>query len=80
MAASAELLMAYISLELLSFGLYVLVAFDRYNKESNEAGLKLILLGAFSSQSFYSELVKFMVCLEPQCFQELRKVYVYSFF
>ena len=49
MAASAELLMAYISLELLSFGLYVLVAFDRYNKESNEAGLKLILLGAFSS-------------------------------
>ena len=49
MSASAELLMAYISLELLSFGLYVLVAFDRYNKESNEAGLKLILLGAFSS-------------------------------
>ena len=59
MAASAELLMAYISLELLSFGLYVLVAFDRYNKESNEAGLKLILLGAFFLPliHFFYELV-----------------------
>ena len=49
MAASGELLTAYISLELLSFGLYVLVSFDRYNPKSNEAGVKYILLGAFSS-------------------------------
>ena len=49
MAASGELLTAYISLELLSFGLYVLVSFDRYNPKSNEAGTKYILLGAFSS-------------------------------
>ena len=49
MAASGELLTAYISLELLSFGLYVLVAYDRYNPKSNEAGTKYILLGAFSS-------------------------------
>lgn len=49
LAGSGELLTAYISLELLSFGLYVLVAYDRYNPKSNEGGTKYILLGAFSS-------------------------------
>lgn len=49
LAASRELLTAYISLELLSFGLYVLVAYDRYNPKSNEGGTKYILLGALSS-------------------------------
>ena len=49
MAASGELLTAYIALELLSFGLYVLVAYDRYNPKSNEAGVKYIILGALSS-------------------------------
>ena len=49
MAASAELLTAYISLELLSFSLYVLVAMARDDPKSNEAGMKYILLGAFAS-------------------------------
>ncbi len=49
LASSGELLTAYISLELLSFTLYVLVSYDRYNPKSNEAGTKYILLGAFSS-------------------------------
>ena len=49
LTSSGELLTAYISLELLSFSLYVLVAFDRYNERSNEAGTKYILLGALSS-------------------------------
>ena len=49
MAASGELLTAYISLELLSFSLYVLVSFGRNNPKSNEAGIKYILLGAFAS-------------------------------
>ena len=49
LAMSGELLTAYISLELLSFGLYVLVSYDRYNPKSNEGGTKYILLGAFSS-------------------------------
>ena len=49
LASSGELLTAYIALELLSFGLYVLVSFDRYNPKSNEGGTKYILLGAFSS-------------------------------
>ena len=49
MSSSGELLTAYISLELLSFCLYVLVSYDRYNPKSNEGGTKYILLGAFSS-------------------------------
>lgn len=49
LAMSGELLTAYLSLELLSFGLYVLVSYDRYNPKSNEGGTKYILLGAFSS-------------------------------
>ncbi|MCI0770817.1 MAG: NADH-quinone oxidoreductase subunit N, partial [Chloroflexi bacterium] len=49
MASSGELLTAYMALELLSFGLYVLVGYDRYNAKSNEGATKYILLGAFSS-------------------------------
>ncbi len=49
MAASGELLTAYIALELLSFSLYILVSYNRFNPKSNEAGIKYILLGAFSS-------------------------------
>ncbi len=49
MAASRELLTAYISLEVLSFSLYVLVSFARTDPRSNEGGLKYMLLGAFAS-------------------------------
>lgn len=49
MAASGELLTAYISLELLSFSLYVLVSYGRQGLKPSEAGVKYILLGAFAS-------------------------------
>ena len=49
MAQSRELLTAYISLELLSFCLYVLASHARHSPRSNEGGLKYILIGAFSS-------------------------------
>ena len=49
LASSSELLTAYISLELMNFGLYVLVAYERYNHKSKESGIKYVLLGAFSS-------------------------------
>ncbi len=52
MAASRELLTAYISLELLSFSLYVLVSFATSDRRSNEGGLKYMLLGAFASALF----------------------------
>ncbi len=49
MASARELITAYISLELLSFCLYVLVGFVKRDPLGNEANLKYILLGAFSS-------------------------------
>src|SRR5688500_7953107 len=49
MAEANELLTAYISLELLSFSSYVLVSYAKTNLKSNEAGLKYIILGSFSS-------------------------------
>ena len=49
MAQSRELLTAYISLELLSFSLYVMVAYALGNAKSNEGSLKYIIIGAFSS-------------------------------
>ena len=52
LAASRELITAYLSLELMSFSLYILVGFNKLNPFSNEASLKYMLLGAFSSALF----------------------------
>jgi proton-translocating NADH-quinone oxidoreductase chain N len=49
MAAARELLTAYLSLEILSFSLYILVGYLKRDSLSNEASLKYILLGAFAS-------------------------------
>ncbi len=49
LAMSRELLTAYISLELLSFSLYVLVAYGLREARSNEAGIKYIIIGVLSS-------------------------------
>ena len=52
MAASRELMTAYLSLELLSFSLYILVGYQKFDARSNEAGIKYLLLGAFASAMF----------------------------
>lgn len=49
MAQAANLIIVFLSLELLSLPLYVLAAFARPKTESEEAGLKYFLLGAFAS-------------------------------
>src|SRR5688572_32142159 len=49
MAQAADLIMVFLSLELLSIPLYVLAAFARPKIESEEAGLKYFLLGAFAT-------------------------------
>lgn len=49
LVSARELITAYISIELMSFSLYVLVAFAKNDPKSNEAAIKYILLGAFSS-------------------------------
>lgn len=52
MAGATELLTAYLALEVLSFSLYILVGILKRDLRSNEASLKYILLGAFSSALF----------------------------
>ena len=49
MAAARELLTAYISIELLSFSLYVAVSLAKNDPRSSEAGLKYVLLGGVAS-------------------------------
>jgi NADH-quinone oxidoreductase subunit N len=49
MAQANDLMIVFISLELLSLPLYVLAAFNRKRSDSEEAGIKYFLLGAFSS-------------------------------
>ncbi len=49
MAQAADLIVVFLALELLSIPLYVLAAFNRTKTDSEEAGLKYFLLGAFSA-------------------------------
>ena len=49
MVSANDLMSLYIGLELLSLSLYVIVAFDRDNPRSAEAGLKYFVLGALAS-------------------------------
>ena len=52
MTRANDLLILFLGLELLSLSLYVLVGFLQHNLLSNEAGLKYLLLGAFSTGFF----------------------------
>ncbi|HEX8181547.1 MAG TPA: NADH-quinone oxidoreductase subunit N [Pyrinomonadaceae bacterium] len=49
LACGYDLIALYISLELMALTFYVLVAFTKRQRRSNEAGMKYFLLGAFSS-------------------------------
>ncbi len=49
MAQAADLVIVFLALELLSIPLYVLAAFARPKLDSEEAGLKYFLLGAFAA-------------------------------
>jgi NADH-quinone oxidoreductase subunit N len=49
LAVGYDLISLYISLELMALTFYVLVAFTKRERRSNEAGMKYFLLGAFSS-------------------------------
>jgi NADH-quinone oxidoreductase subunit N len=52
MTTANDLVVVFVSLEVLSIPLYVLAAFDRRRLGSQEAGLKYFILGAFSSAVF----------------------------
>jgi NADH-quinone oxidoreductase subunit N len=52
MAAGIDIVLLFIGLELMAIPTYVLVGFLRRDRRSNEAALKYLLLGAFSSGIF----------------------------
>ena len=52
MAAGFDIVLIFIGLELMAISTYVLVGFLRGDRRSNEAALKYLLLGAFSSGIF----------------------------
>jgi NADH-quinone oxidoreductase subunit N len=52
MAAGFDIVLIFIGLELMAISTYVLVGFLRRDQRSNEAALKYMLLGAFSSGIF----------------------------
>ncbi len=52
MAHANDLILIFVALEVFSIALYILAAFDRRRAESQEAGLKYFVLGAFSSAIF----------------------------
>jgi NADH-quinone oxidoreductase subunit N len=49
LASGYDLIVLYISLELMALTFYVLVGYAKRERRSNEAGMKYFLLGAFSS-------------------------------
>src|SRR5271167_901948 len=52
MASGFDIVLIFIGLELMAISTYVLVGFLRSDRRSNEAALKYLLLGAFSSGIF----------------------------
>jgi len=52
MAAGVDIVLIFIGLELMAISTYILVGFLRRDRRSNEAALKYLLLGAFSSGIF----------------------------
>ncbi|MCK4738708.1 MAG: NADH-quinone oxidoreductase subunit N [Deltaproteobacteria bacterium] len=49
MASGVDLLSIYLGLELMSLPVYILTGYAKLNKRSNEAAMKYVVLGAFSS-------------------------------
>ncbi len=49
LSVSTDLIMVFLSVELLSLALYVMAGFERTNPAAQEASMKYFLLGAFSS-------------------------------
>lgn len=74
MAASRELITAYISLELLSFSFYVLVSYAKFDARSNEAGIKYVILGAFSSALLLYGLAMIYGLTRTTYFNEIARV------
>ncbi len=67
MLQANDLIVLFLGLELMSFGLYVMAGFARTDPKSDEAALKYFLLGAFASALFlYGIMLMFAVTASTQ--------------
>ena len=76
MISSGHFLMFYIGLELATIPIAALAAFDRYKNISAEAGIKLILISAFSSGILLYGLSMIYGSTGTFYFNEISKLYV----
>jgi NADH-quinone oxidoreductase subunit N len=80
LVASAELVTFYVSLELVTVPLFVLVAFAKRDRRSIEAGLKYLIVGAFSSALLLFGLALLYGLSGHTDFVEIKKQLVITYF
>ena len=64
MASSIDIIMLYIAIEVVSIMSFILAAYLKLNTRSNEAGLKYVIYGSFSSGVMLYELKALCMVLQ----------------
>lgn len=80
LVAAAELVTFYVSLELVTIPLFVLVAYSKRDRRSIEAGMKYLIIGAFSSAILLFGLALLYGITGQTDFVEIKKTLVITFF
>lgn len=80
LVAASELVTLYVSLELVTIPLFVLVAFAKRDRRSIEAGLKYLVIGAFSSALLLFGFALLYGLTGFTDFVEIKKQLVLTFF
>lgn len=80
LVAAAELITLYVSLELVTIPLFVLVAFSKRDRRSIEAGLKYLIIGAFSSALLLFGLALLYGLAGSTDFVEIKKQLMVTYF
>lgn len=80
LVAASELITFYVALELVTIPLFVLVAYSKRDRRSIEAGLKYLIVGAFSSAILLFGLALLYGLTGSTDFVEIKKQLLVTFF